>query len=284
MATTLIKHPWEPALRDLVRSARERLIISAPFITWPGWNAVDADLAPGAAVHVATALDARMASTGFLDVDALLDAARRRSMVVRDVRALHAKVYVADEAAAIVTSGNLTEASLRRNVERGLLVTDRRLVVEIAEDVIRYTGSRPAAEEQDLLPLAELAEQARKEHGETLPGIQALTPAEREFEERVRQLHGARGRSQNAIFGETILLLLRDGPLATAELHPKIQAIHPDICNDDEDRVINGIRFGKKWKHAVRNAQQYLKRQGRIEQSTDGRWRCSPPESLDEQP
>lgn len=284
MATTLIKHPWEPALRDLVRSARERLIISAPFITWPGWNAVDADLAPGAAVHVATALDARMASTGFLDVDALIDAARRRSMMVRDVRALHAKVYVADEAAAIVTSGNLTEASLRRNVERGLLVTDRRLVAEIAEDVIRYAGSRPVAEDQDLLPLAELAEQAREEHGETPPGIQALTPAEREFEERVRQLHGAQGKSQNAIFGETILLLLRDGPLTTAELHPKIQAIHPDICNDDEDRVINGIRFGKKWKHAVRNAQQYLKRQSRIEQSADGRWRCSPPESLDEQP
>ena len=283
MATTLIKHPWEPALRDLVRSARERLIISAPFITWPGWNVVDADLAPGAAVHVATALDARMASTGFLDVDALLAAARRRAMMVRDVRALHAKVYVADGSAAIVTSGNLTEASLRRNVERGLLVTDRRLVAEIAEDVIRYAGSRPAAEEQDLLPLAELAEQARQEHGETLPGVQALTPAEREFEERVRQLHGARGRSQNAIFGETIMALLRDGPLATAELHPKIQAIHPDICNDDEDRVINGIRFGKKWKHAVRNAQQYLKRQGRIEQSPDGHWRCSPPESLDEQ-
>ena len=36
MATTLIKHPWEPALRNLVRSARERLIISAPFITRQG--------------------------------------------------------------------------------------------------------------------------------------------------------------------------------------------------------------------------------------------------------
>lgn len=272
MATSLIKHPWEPALRDLVRSARERLIISAPFITRPGWRVVDDELEPDAAVHVATALDARMASTGFLDVDVLLDAARRRAMEVRDVRTLHAKVYVADVSAAIVTSGNLTDASLRRNVERGLLVTDRRLVAEIAEDVIRYSGSRPAAEGQDLLPLAELAQQARKEHGKTPPGVQPLTPAEREFEERVRQLHGARGRSQNAIFGETIMALLRDGPLTTAELHPRIQAIHPDICNDDEERIINGIRFGKKWKHAVRNAQQYLKRQGRIEQTPDGCW------------
>ncbi len=273
MPATLIKHPWEPALRDLVRSAHERLIISAPFITRQGWQVVAEELAPAAAVHVATALDARMASTGFLDVDALIDAARqRRTMEVRDVRALHAKVYVADHSAAIITSGNLTRASLRVNIERGVLISDQPLVAEIADDVIRYATSRPAAEEQDLLPLAELAQQARSEHGDAMPGMQPLTSAEREFNERVRQLHGARGKSQNAIFGETILTLLGDGPLTTAELHPKIQAIHPDICNDDEDRVINGIRFGKKWKHAVRNAQQYLKRQGRIEQSPDGRW------------
>ena len=273
MATALIKHPWEPALRDLVRSARERLIVSAPFITRQGWQVVEEELTPAVAVHVATALDARMASTGFLDVDALIDAARhRREIEIRDVRALHAKVYVADHSAAIVTSGNLTRASLRANIERGVLISDQPLVAEIADDVIRYAGSRPAAEERDLLPLAELAEQARGEHGSAVPGLQPLTPSEREFEERVHRLHGAGGKSQNAIFGETILILLSDGPLTTAELHPKIQAIHPDICNDDEDRIINGIRFGKKWKHAVRNAQQYLKRQARIEQSADGRW------------
>jgi hypothetical protein len=28
--------------------------------------------------------------------------------------------------------------------------------------------------------------------------------------------------------------------------------------------VINGQQFGKRWKHAVRNAQQYLKRSGQI--------------------
>jgi len=45
----------------------------------------------------------------------------------------------------------------------------------------------------------------------------------------------------------------------------------PDLCDDDVELVINGEHFGKKWKHQVRNAQQALKRVGRI--SFDGkRW------------
>jgi hypothetical protein len=40
--------------------------------------------------------------------------------------------------------------------------------------------------------------------------------------------------------------------------------------------VIDGQRFGKRWKHDVRNAQQYLKRQGII--VFDGRkWQLAEP-------
>ena len=273
MPATLVKHPWEPALRDLVRGVRQRLIVSAPFITRSGWEVVEAELSRTASVTISTALDPRMASTGFLDVDVLAEAAERRcDAEVRDVRTLHAKVYIADRSAAIITSGNLTAASLRRNVERGVLITDPSLVAEIADDVKRYSSIRPPATTADLLPLSRLAEQARREHGSALPGRDPLTPAEREFQELVRHLHGAKGRSQNAVFGDAILALLSDGPRTTAELHPLIQNIHPDLCNDDEERIINGIRFGKKWKHAVRNAQQYLKRQNLITQLPDGRW------------
>lgn len=48
------------------------------------------------------------------------------------------------------------------------------------------------------------------------------------------------------------------------ELHPLIQRLQPDLCDDSIDRVIEGVHFGKKWKHHVRSAQQFLKRQGRI--------------------
>ncbi len=73
------------------------------------------------------------------------------------------------------------------------------------------------------------------------------------------------GKTINAIFSDTILYFLeKKGALSTEEIHPLIQAMHPDICDDSIDRVINGQHFGKRWKHLVRNAQQALKKRGLI--------------------
>jgi hypothetical protein len=58
-------------------------------------------------------------------------------------------------------------------------------------------------------------------------------------------------------------------------LHPLIQQLHPDICDDSIDRVIDGVHFGKRWKHHVRSAQSHLKADGKIR--TDGeRWHITP--------
>lgn len=76
----------------------------------------------------------------------------------------------------------------------------------------------------------------------------------------------------HTVFGRTILYLLaRYGPRTTIQLHPLVQAIHPDLCDDSVDRVIDGKRFGKKWKHAVRTAQQDLKKKGLV-RLAEGRW------------
>lgn len=45
---------------------------------------------------------------------------------------LHAKAVVADEEAVFVTSANLTEAALDRNIELGLLVRDRALALSVS--------------------------------------------------------------------------------------------------------------------------------------------------------
>src|SRR5690606_25757394 len=44
---------------------------------------------------------------------------------------LHAKAVVADDEAVLVTSANLTEAALDRNIELGLLVRDRALGISL---------------------------------------------------------------------------------------------------------------------------------------------------------
>ena len=85
----------------------------------------------------------------------------------------------------------------------------------------------------------------------------------------------AKGKSNQSIFCETIEYVLSNGPLRTAELQPLIKQIHPDLCNDSVDRVIDGVKFGRRWKHLVRSAQHALKVRGRI--SYDGeRWRLNP--------
>jgi len=45
---------------------------------------------------------------------------------------LHAKAVVVDDEAVFVTSANLTEAALDRNIEMGLLVRDRALAASVA--------------------------------------------------------------------------------------------------------------------------------------------------------
>lgn len=77
----------------------------------------------------------------------------------------------------------------------------------------------------------------------------------------------------HTVFAKTIeFLLRRRGALSTEAMHPLIQQIHPELCDNAVDRVIDGKRFGKKWKHAVRTAQQQLTRRGTIA-LMDGLWR-----------
>jgi hypothetical protein len=59
--------------------------------------------------------------------------------------------------------------------------------------------------------------------------------------------------------------------MKTTAIHRAIQRIHPDLCDDSVDRVINGQHFGKKWKHSVRTAQVFLRRRGDIGHE-NGRW------------
>lgn len=79
----------------------------------------------------------------------------------------------------------------------------------------------------------------------------------------------------HTVFEKTILYLLqKNGPLSTTVIHNLIEEIHPDLCDNSVDRVINGVRFGKKWKHAVRTAQQHLKKKGVVE-LINTKWRLT---------
>ncbi len=185
---------------------------------------------------------------------------------VRFIPGLHAKVYVADEVEAIVTSANMTFRGLRENLEYGVVVKGKATLRKVRADLHAYAllGSQVGLAELRVLRdvAAELSE-LRRRLEKTLE-----RRLSREFEWRVAEADEkilrirVGGRSAHAIFCDAILHVLKDGPRRTAEMHGDIRRLLPDLCDDQVDRVIDGERFGKKWKHAVRSAQQHLKRRG----------------------
>ncbi len=282
----LLTGPWDAALFDLVRSARRDLCLVSPFLRREPLELISRTIdgrPPGTQpdVHIITNLRESSLVDNSLDVAALtgfVDALERSEVV--HLPALHAKVYMADSHAAIVTSANLTNGGLWRNREYGVLLRDEEAVRDLRRDMHDFAGLGTVVARSTLGALAGETERLRDARAET----------ERSPDSRARaRLHSlladtrdmvlqarARGKTTTGILADTVIFLLRrQGPMTTRAMHPLVQALHPDICDDAVDRVIDGVHFGKRWKHHVRNAQQQLRRQGRIERMADGRWALS---------
>jgi len=169
---------------------------------------------------------------------------------------------------AIVTSGNLTEPGLSGNVEYGVALEEKSIVEEVRSDFESYASLGAKVSLDDVAALSAEMEDLKALYQRAEKSVRNL--ARRAFEKKLESTqfrllrHRARGKTTHAIFSDTIKFLLAKGPLRTEELHPVVQLLHPDLCDDSIERVIEGVHFGKKWKHHVRNAQQSLKRHGEI--------------------
>jgi hypothetical protein len=257
-----------------VSSAEERLLLVSPFIKKSRTNEILSQLERRGAqsyvqVVVLTDLRPESALNGSTDLEALVDLGSRLQKVeLTHLPSLHAKVYVADRNMAIITSGNLTDSGLSGNIEYGIVLTNRVVVSEIRRDFERYARLGAIISPMEIKALLDDLRELKLLFRRAQQTVRGKT--HRAFRQKLRATHvqllrhRAKGKTTNAILSETILFLLAKGPLRTRELHPLIQRLHPDICDDSFELVIDGVHFGKKWKHHVRNAQQFLKREGRI--------------------
>ncbi len=273
---------WSDCLGQLFSSARREILVCSPYITDDGVRFVEerisakfrrdgnctviTNLAPANIVQGAT--DPRA-------LQRLLQALP--NLGLWHLPRLHAKVYVADMHSAIVTSANLTFGGVRANYEYGIYLRDAKIVAQIRSDIIGYGELGARLTELQLSRYVEVADEVR----EAFQGQQrsitqtAKTVFDRLLHKAENELISLRvsGASRTPIFERTIeYLLKRDGPMTTPEMHRRIAAIHPDLCDETVDRIINGRHFGKQWKHAVRTAQSHLKIRGSIALS-DGQWR-----------
>ncbi len=271
---SLVRSPWTETLKNLISLADEHLLIVSPYVKRSATERMLKQLDQRGcreSLRISLITDLRPESTlaGSMDLDAIVEIGRSvAGFELTHLPSVHAKVYVADSRVAIVTSGNLTEAGLRGNVEYGVALSEEGMVKEVRSDFESYASlgakvsiedvAALSAETEDLKTLFQRAERSVRDR------------ARRAFEEKLESTHlrllrhRAKGKTTHAIFSDTIRFLLAKRPLRTEELHPLVHLLHPDLCDDSTDRVIDGVHFGKKWKHYVRNAQQYLKRHGEI--------------------
>lgn len=185
---------------------------------------------------------------------------------VRFLPSLHAKVYISDNTRAVVTSSNLTQNGIVYNYEYGICFDREPIIKAIRADVLEFAALGSRITPGDLASLALAADELREIRRSVERSAKRRLAAE--FERRLSVIEDqiirvrAEGQSLNMILERTIPYILRDGPKSTSQIHAAIQRIHPDLCDDSIDRVIDGRHYGRKWKHAVRSAQTHLKDRG----------------------
>lgn len=280
----LVRSPWTECFESLVEDAEDNLVISSPFVSRSACERLVRCIdrrgrRESLRLMLVTNFSLDNLVSGFTDAAAIVDLARQvPGTSIRFIPSLHAKVYIADNSRAVVTSANLTDGGLFRNLEYGVDVDDPIAVQQVRRDVEDYAALGPLVPVDTLADLAEAAsrlaiekavivEVAASEVRRTLQGL--LESAG----EKVLTARTA-GRSLSAILQDTIVYLLTRGPLTTPEIHIRVQQIHPDLCDDSVERIIDGRSYGKRWKHSVRTAQSHLKEQG-VAVLNKGRWRLS---------
>lgn len=267
----LVGKPQARVVCEVASEARADLTVVSPFVSAAAMAEMLTSLRSDrhVTVQMVTSADPEAIVQGACDLSALQMIVDRgeRGRLFR-LHGLHAKVYVADRSVALITSANLTTGGLRRNYEYGVLVRDSVTVGRIRDDVLAYlTIATP-------LTSSTIADIRTR-----LPSVPiAATPVLRRAAAQVGEIllrEHVTGRTEHEVFASAILFVLRrEGPLSTSAMQPQIQALHPELCDDSRELIIDGRRFGKRWKHQVRNAQQYLKQRGLIE-LVNGVWRVT---------
>jgi hypothetical protein len=276
-----IDRGWIRSLSELIDSASSTLLVAAPFISSEGSRRLIDRLSPvikaTGQLHLLTDLNPAHVCDGSLEPSALcsiVDAVPAATLW--HIPRLHAKVYVADKVRAIVTSGNLTVSAFYRNLEFGLDIHDSAIVRTIVDHFEVFQATGTVVSRERLAKYAVAAAQLREtfvsqQRSASSAATKALRKAMQDAEDDLVRLRLA-GGAMHTVFSHTVGYLLREhGPMSTVQLHKFIQELHPELCDDSVDRVIDGENFGKKWKHAVRTAQQNLKKKREIEYS-DGVW------------
>ena len=167
----LLVSPWAQAFEAFAQSIISSAVIVSPFVSTPGLARLAMCLRPKRAINVQilTNLSIDNMVQGSCDPRAFLNFCNAvPSTTVRHLPGLHAKVYIADQSLAIITSANLTGGGLIENYEYGIQLTDPSVVARVREDVDGYADLGAEILLDELMQLAEAKEELQQRHSEVL--------------------------------------------------------------------------------------------------------------------
>lgn len=262
---------WHQNLGSLINESKNEIFISSPFVTQNGVDFilknVDNNLKENGNFTFLTNLSPSNIIQGSNNPKVFESLnSEIQNLNIWHLPKLHAKVYISDQKKSIITSGNLTNGGLFSNYEYGIQINQEEETKKIYQDINQYCMLGSLIELDTLKSLIDISSQITSR----VPQIESSTSIEIKnlLESAQKELIKDRlnvGAIHN-VFSKTLLYVLERNPLGlkTEEIHKQIQEIHPDLCDDSIDRIIDGKSFGKKWKHAIRTSQQHLKKNGLI--------------------
>ena len=162
----IVTTPTFDWLSKRARACRSRMLIASPYVNDGIMQLTD--LAPQNVTRtLITRTDLRDFAIGSSNLDTLCSLSSG-GFIIRSLSDLHAKIYIFDDSAALVTSANATYGGLMHNRECGLGTRDAKVVTRLARSLMRGLGAnRPPRE----VPLDEL-EALRI----SIPAIEATLP------------------------------------------------------------------------------------------------------------
>ena len=253
------------------------MLVVAPYIKKKEADWLCKHFRPGLSITTFTDFSSDAIANASLDVAALrkLSNASQENRVY-SVSGLHAKVFVADEHSAIITSGNLTTGGLKRNVEYGVRIDETKLVRQIREDILHLVQEARLLDPNKFDALEKQEQQLREVKASAEI---AFKKALRQFANVLQEAFVVPMSKDNkyARFSDAIeTLLSSNGPTLTKDMYEPIRQRVPDLCDDQLYHIWRGRPNGKAWKHDVRFAQLILKRKGIIIQDKQSKlWSLS---------
>jgi hypothetical protein len=276
-----LQRGWNKNLNEVFQSVERELTVSSPYISNSGaeflLKNVSKKFKENGVIIFVTDLSPKNIYQGSTDPNSFKLLFKSISSVqVYHLPRLHSKVYISDTKKAIITSGNLTSGGIYNNFEYGIFIKENEKIAVIKNDLQSYANLGALINSKVIDEYCEISEEIKNIYKQKEKSVNIELDSR--FKKIVRKadddLIRARlsGGALHSVFEKTIYYLLqKHGPMPTSIIHSLIEVIHPDLCDDTVDRVIDGVSFGKKWKHAARTAQQHLKKKG-LAELVNGFW------------